>query len=395
MHHIQVPMHTPAPLVTRTILVTARTGFRVILCLRDNPAFKPRPGRHELKNRRRRINARNRAVRQRTHRIKRHMRPALVAFTTLQGKDIRVQTRRRNHREDFTIARVQSHQGPLYRIRNRRLGRLLQLQVYRRNHVQPRFRRNKAPHIRKRTHFTPRGVHLHKLEAVLASELLVVFLLKPLLPHAVALRICRIFRELQLFFRNFTRVAEHMRSERPVRVFSARFDDHRNARQFRRMLFNYRDLFHRRIFQNTDRACTHPANPLERRIKRQGIEQPHSSRITDIQELSENGIPVRLLARHFKRLERNLVRRAVAHQHIPVAVVNVASVGNQLDAAQAVIFGTLEVLFVMQVLQRKQPKQDYRKKNYSPGKEYQDIPVSADSGLILRSIVIHPTSSPK
>ena len=211
MHHIQVSMHTPASLVTRPVLVTARTSFRVILCLRNNPAFKPRPRRHKLKNRSRRINARNRTVCERSHRIKSHMRPALVAFTTLQGKDVRVQSRRRHHRQDFAIARIDRHQGAFRRIGNRRFRRLLQFQVNRRNHVESRFRRNKAAHIRKRTHLAPRSIHFHKLKPVLAAELLVIFLLQSFLPHAVALRVRCIFRELQLLFRNFTRVTEHMR----------------------------------------------------------------------------------------------------------------------------------------------------------------------------------------
>ena len=395
MHHVQVSMHAPASLVTRPVLVAARTSFRIILCLRNNPAFKPRPRSHKLKNRSRRVNARNRTVRKRTHRIKSHMRPALVAFTTLQRKDIRVQSRRRHHRQDFAIARVDCHQSAFRRIGNRRLGRLLQLQVYRRNHVQARLRCNKAAHIRKRTHFAPRSIHFHKLEPVLAAELLIVFLLQAFLPHAVALRVRFIFRELQLFFRNLTRVTEHMRGKRSVRVFTARFNNHRNARQFRRMFFNHRDLFHRRIFQDADRARTHPANPLECRIERKRIKKTHTRRIANVQKLLENGIPSRLLSRHFKCLECNLVRGSIAHQHIPVAVINVASVGNQLNSTQAVIFGALEVLFVMQVLQRKKLEQNHRKDNDRPRQKYQDVPVPAYSSLVLRSIVIHPTSSPK
>ena len=161
------------------------------------------------------------------------------------------------------------------------------------------------------------------------------------------------------------------------------------------MFFNDGDLLHRRIFENADRTRTHPANPLERRIERKRIKKTHASRITDVQKLLENGIPIRFFTRHFKRLERNLVRGAVTHQHIPVPIVNVASVSNQLNSTQAVIFGALEILFVMQVLQRKKLEQNHRKDKNRPRQKNQDVPIPTNSRLVLRSIVIHPTSSPK
>ena len=176
------------------------------------------------------------------------MSPAPVAFTLFKRKYIRIQTRRRNHRQNFTIARVNRHQSALCRIRNCRLGRLLQLQVNRRNHVKSRFRSNKAAHIRKRSHFAPRSIHFHKLEPVFPAELLVIFLFQALLPNAIPLRIRCILRQLQLFFRNFTRVAQHMRCKRAIRVFAARLDNHGYTGQLRRMFFNHRHLFHRCIF---------------------------------------------------------------------------------------------------------------------------------------------------
>ena len=394
MHHVQVSMHTPAPLVTRTVLKTARTSLRIILCLRNNPTFKPSTRCHELKNGCRRINSRNSAVRERPHGIKRHMSPAPVAFTLFKREYIRIQTRRRNHRQNFTIARVNCDQSPLHRIGNRRFSSFLQLQVNRRNHVQAGFRRNKTAYIRKRSNLASRGIHFHKLEPVFPAELLIVFLLQSLLPNAIALRIRGVFRKLQLLFRNFTRVAKHMRCKRPVRVLAARLDNHGNAGQLRRMLFDHRHLLHCGIFQNADRTRAHPTNPLECGIERKRIEKTHTRRILNFQQTLENRIPPRLFAGHFEGLERYLVRGAVTHQHLAIAVVNVAAIGNQLNSTQAVVFGTLEVLFVMDVLQRKQLEQNHRKKDDRRRQENQDVPVSADTRFVFR-LAIHSTSSPK
>ena len=395
MNDIQVSMHAPAFLESGPVLVATNTGSRVILRLRDDAVFEARTSRHQLEYRGRRVNARNRSVVERTQRIKSHMRPALVAFAAFQRKDVRVQTWRRNHRQNFTIAGINRNQGSPCCIGNRCFGHLLQFQINRRYHMKPGLGLYQRSDIRKRTHFAPRSIDLDELESVRPAKFLVVFLFQSLLPDAVPLRIRGVLREFQLFFRNFARVAQHVRSKRPIRVFSAGFDNHGDTRQFRRMFFNHRHLFHRRIFQNANRTSLHPANPLERRIERKRIKKARSRRIPDIEESPEDGIPIGLFLGHFERLEGYLVRRAVPHQHIPVPVVNVAAVRNQLYSTQAVILGALEVLFVMDVLQRKKLEQNHQKKNERPGQKNQDIPVPADTSLIFRRIVIHSTSSPR
>ena len=89
-----------------------------------------------------------------------------------------------------------------------------------------------------------------------------------------------------------------------------------------------------------------------------------------------------------------MVRGAVTHQHLAIAVVNVAAISNQLDSTQAVIFGTLEVFLVMDVLQRKQLEQNHRKKDDRRRQENQDVPVPANPRFVI-GIVIHSTFSPK
>ena len=160
------------------------------------------------------------------------------------------------------------------------------------------------------------------------------------------------------------------------------------------MLFDHRDLLHCGIFQNADRTRAHPTNPLECGIERKRIEKTHTRRIADIQQTLENRISPRLFAGHFESLERYLVRGAVTHQHLAMAVVNVAAISNQLNSTQAVVFGTLEVFFVMDVLQRKQLEQNHRKKDDRRRQENQDVPVSADTRFVFR-LAIHSTSSPK
>ena len=261
--------------------------------------------------------------------------------------------------------------------------------------MQPRLGFNQRPDIRKRSHFAPRSIDLDKFHPVYPAELLVVFLFQSLLPDAVALRIRGVLRQLQLVFRDFARITEHVRSERPVRIFATGFDNHGDTRQFRRMFFDHRHLFHRRILQNANRMRLHPANSLERRIKRKRIKQARARRVANIEEPPKDRIPVGPFLGHFKRLESNLVRGPIAHQHIPVPVINVATVRNQLYSTQAVILGPLEVFFVMDVLQREQLEQNDNEKNERPSQKNQDIPVPADTRLVLRSIVIHPTFSPK
>ena len=133
MDDVQVSMHAPTFLESGAILIAANTGSRVILRLRDDAVFEAGTSSHQLEYGGRRVNARDRPVVERTQRIKRHMRPALVAFATLQRKDVRVQTRRRNHRQDFSIARINRDQGASCRIGNRGFRHLLQFQINRRD----------------------------------------------------------------------------------------------------------------------------------------------------------------------------------------------------------------------------------------------------------------------
>ena len=351
MHHVQVAVRTPALLVARPVLEAARTGLGVVLGFRKDSALEARTGSDKLEHGSRRVNTRDGPVRKRTERIERHLRPSLVAFALLQREDIRIEPRGTHHRKDFAVARIDRHQGALHAIRDGRLGDLLQLEIYRRYQVKARNRRLPL-HCPRRTHLAARGIHFHELHPVLSAELHVIFLLESLLPDTVTLGIPFVRRLLQLFFGNFTRVAKHMRSERPVRIIASGFGKRHHSRKFGGMFLYHGHLFGRSIFQNMDGPVLYPARPLEGRIERQRIEHAHAVLVLDSQKQVEHGIAAFLLARQMQRLQRDLEARTVAHQDFAVAVIDKPAFRDQLHTAQAVLLGTLEILVVMGVLQR-------------------------------------------
>jgi hypothetical protein len=86
-------------------------------------------------------------------------------------------------------------------------------------------------------------------------------------------------------------------------------------------------------------------------------------------------------------MESYLVRGPVAHEHVAVAVVNVATLGCKHHLTQAVVFGTLEVFLVMRELQGIQPNDQDQEKQAYAREEHDDMPVPALYRLVILIVI--------
>ena len=153
------------------------------------------------------------------------------------------------------------------------------------------------------------------------------------------------------------------------------------------MFFDNGHLFRSRIFQNADGTRLDPIDALKRRIQGKGIKKEFPILVLDLQEFIENNLAVFLLFGKAHRMERNLVRGPVAHEHVAVAVVNVAALGCKHHLTQAVVFGTLEVFLVMRELQRVEPDDQHQEQQAYAREEHDNMPVPALYRLVVLIVI--------
>src|SRR5574344_2655707 len=295
VHKVQAAVLSPAFLIPRAELIAAGTRLRHMRMSVYNFVFKARARRDQFEHGPWRIDPGNGPVRKRAHGIQRDFSPAFIALTALQGKDVRIETRGTHHRQNFTVPRIYSDNRPAHGIRQSDLRSLLDFQIQSRHHLIPGDGGLDA-HAVDEAELAPVRVDLNELHAILSAEFLIIFLFKSFLADPVPEQIILEFRLRQLFFRDFARITEHMRGERPVRIFTAGFHFRHHSRKIRGAFLDDGDLLRRGIFKNAHRSAPVPAAVLERGIP-------------SAQKADHHGILVFQILRH----KSYLIRRAVPH----------------------------------------------------------------------------------